>query len=63
MNLVRTKSGTTIHKPDCWHLGARTNARPVPWDWAKDKTRDQVLHVVLEFGYHCCATCKPLGDW
>lgn len=54
----RTRAGKVIHLAGCY-LAARAQ-KSWDWEWAEDKTRDEIFAMVAELGYHCCQKCKPL---
>lgn len=58
-NLVRTKSGTFIHRADC-RLAQRGKFEP--WLWAETQEPSTVAYIVKRFGYRTCSKCRPLAQ-
>jgi hypothetical protein len=55
-HLVRSRSGTMIHRDICRHA-----RKGVPWVWADDASADEIRAAAGQFGYHYCIHCKPEG--
>lgn len=61
--LVRTGNGQTIHQFDCRQL-LNPRTRQHPWQWAENKTRDQIEDALAAgLGLRLCKTCNPLDGW
>lgn len=51
-----TRLKDTIHLPTCRH-----SRNALTWNWAKDKSREEVAMSVLN-GLRFCKVCQPLEE-
>lgn len=58
VKLVRTRGGSMVHRADCKRI---KSVNIFSWEWADDKTEDEIIRCIIEFGYRTCKDCKPLG--
>jgi hypothetical protein len=63
MELVRNRTGTSFHKPDCRVI--KQSGELPPWEWAKEFTAEQLADALDGLGLvnqvRPCGVCKPLG--
>ena len=55
IDLVRTRGGLVIHRKDCQYAGTG-----LPWNWAAEKTPDEILNAMDQYGIRACLKCRPI---
>jgi hypothetical protein len=56
--LVRTRGGAVVHLEACTAI--TTNAKP--WEWAEDRTDDEIRRSLAMIGSRACTVCKPMAE-
>jgi hypothetical protein len=60
MKLVRTQQGRMVHRADCPQIIRGAVKQVTQWQWADDKSREEVAAMVDDLDWRTCSHCRPL---
>jgi hypothetical protein len=60
MKLVRTQQGRMVHRADCPQIIRGAVKQVTQWQWADDKSREEVAAMVDALDWRTCSHCRPL---